>query len=299
MALKLKKMYNSHFGNKFVIFKIHPNTELMIIMKNTTLKVVAVLIFTAIVSCNFEKNKNWNDMVWNDEFNYTGLPDSAKWEYDIEGNEWGWGNNEAQYYTRQRKENAWVENGLLYITARHENYEDHNFTSARLVTRNNGDWLYGRIEVRAKLPTGRGTWPAIWMLSTDWEYGGWPESGEIDIMENVGYNPDSVFAAVHTLSYNHTKRTQKSKGMVLPDCDEEFHVYATEWDRNEINTYVDDNHIFSFSNEGTGYKEWPFDKRFHLLLNVAVGGTWGGAEGIDTTIFPQAIEVDYVRVYQK
>lgn len=266
-------------------------------MKNTILKVVAVLILAAIGSCNFEKNKNGKEMIWNDEFDYTGLPDSTKWVYDTEGNAWGWGNDEAQYYTRQRKENAWVENGLLYITARHENYEDHNFTSARLVTRSKGDWLYGRVEVRAKLPTGRGTWPAIWMLSTDWEYGGWPESGEIDIMENVGYNPDSVFAAVHTLTYNHKKGTQKSKGMALPDCDEEFHVYATEWDLNEINTYVDDNHIFSFSNEGSGYKEWPFDKRFHLLLNIAVGGTWGGAQGIDTTIFPQSLVVDWVRVY--
>lgn len=281
------------------IFKIHKNTELMIIKKNKTLKVVAVLILAAIVSCNFEKNKNWNEMVWNDEFDYSGLPDSTKWEYDMEGNAWGWGNDEAQYYTSQRKENAWVENGLLYITARHENYEGHNFTSARLVTRNNGDWLYGRVEVRAKLPTGCGTWPAIWMLSTDWEYGGWPESGEIDIMENVGYNPDSVFSAVHTATYNHNIGTQKAAGIELADCDEEFHVYAMEWDKDEINTYVDNNHVFAFSNEDTGYKEWPFDKRFHLLLNIAIGGTWGGAQGVDTTIFPQSLVVDWVRVYRK
>lgn len=271
----------------------------MIIKKNKTLKVVAVLILAAIVSCNFEKNKNWNEMVWNDEFDYSGLPDSTKWEYDMEGNAWGWGNDEAQYYTSQRIENAWVENGLLYITARHENYEGHNFTSARLVTRNNGDWLYGRVEVRAKLPTGCGTWPAIWMLSTDWEYGGWPESGEIDIMENVGYNPDSVFSAVHTATYNHNIGTQKAAGIELADCDEEFHVYAMEWDKDEINTYVDNNHVFAFSNEDTGYKEWPFDKRFHLLLNIAIGGTWGGAQGVDTTIFPQSLVVDWVRVYQE
>lgn len=271
----------------------------MIIIKNTILKVVAVLILAAIVSCNFEKSKKWNKMVWNDEFDYSGLPDSTKWEFDTEGNAWSWGNDEAQYYTKQRKENAWVKNGLLYITARHESYEGRNFTSARLVTRNNGDWLYGRVEVRAKLPAGRGTWPAIWMLSTDWKYGGWPESGEIDIMENVGYNPDSVFSAVHTATYNHSIGTQKTAGIELVDCDEEFHVYAMEWDKKKINTYVDDNHVFSFSNEDTGYKEWPFDKRFHLLLNIAVGGTWGGAQGIDTTIFPQSLEVDWVRVYRK
>ncbi len=275
------------------------NLTYMNIGKNTVLTGMVAVIIVLLISCTSGKKQNDKNLVWNDEFNYSGLPDSVKWEYDIEGNEWGWGNNEAQYYTRQRKENAWVKNGLLYITARHDNYKGHKFTSVRLVTRNKGDWLYGRVEVKAKLPTGRGTWPAIWMLSTDWEYGGWPESGEIDIMENVGYNPDSVFAAVHTATYNHVKSTQKTAGIALPDCDEEFHVYAMEWNKNEIKTYVDDNHIFSFSNEGTGYKEWPFDKRFHLLLNVAVGGTWGGAQGIDTAIFPQAMEVDYVRVYQK
>ncbi len=137
------------------------------------------------------------------------------------------------------------------------------------------------------------------MLSTDWEYGGWPESGEIDIMENVGYNPDSVFSAVHTATYNHSIGTQKVAGIELTDCDEEFHIYAMEWDKDEINTYVDENHVFSFSNENTGYKEWPFNKRFHLLLNIAVGGTWGAAQGIDSAIFPQSLEVDWVRVYRK
>lgn len=270
----------------------------MNIGKNIVLTGMIAVIIVLLISCTSGKKPNDKNLVWNDEFNYSGLPDSTKWVYDTEGNAWGWGNKEAQYYTSQRKENAWVENGLLYITARHENYKDHNFTSARLVTRNKGDWLYGRVEVRAMLPTGRGTWPAIWMLSTDWEYGGWPESGEIDIMENVGYNPDSVFAAVHTLTYNHKKGTHKIAGIALPDCDKEFHVYAMEWDLQVINIYVDEKLIFSFSNEGTGYKEWPFDKKFHLLLNVAVGGTWGGAQGIDTAIFPQAMKVDYVRVYQ-
>ena len=271
----------------------------MNIKKNTVLTGMIAVIIVLLISCTSGKKQNNSNLVWSDEFDYSGLPDSTKWAYDTEGNAWGWGNDEAQYYTKQRKENAWVNNGLLYITARHESYEGHDFTSARLVTRNNGDWLYGRVEVRAKLPAGRGTWPAIWMLSTDWEYGGWPESGEIDIMENVGYNPDSVFSAVHTATYNHNIGTQKAAGIELDDCDEEFHVYAMEWNKDEINTYVDDNHVFTFSNEGTGYKEWPFDKRFHLLLNIAVGGTWGGAQGIDTAIFPQSLEIDWVRIYGK
>lgn len=256
-----------------------------------------MMILLLVISCNQSTEQDEKNMVWNDEFDYSGLPDSTKWEYDTEGNEWGWGNDESQYYTKERIQNARVEDGSLYITARKENYEGRRFTSARLVTRNKGDWLYGRVEVKAKLPTGRGTWPAIWMLSTDWEYGGWPESGEIDIMENVGYNPDSVFSAIHTLAYNHVQGTQKSAGIELADCDEKFHVYSMEWNKDEIKTYVDSTHVFTFANEGTGFEEWPFDKRFHLLLNVAVGGNWGGVHGIDSTIFPQSLVVDWVRVY--
>ena len=146
---------------------------------------------------------------------------------------------------------------------------------------NKGDWLYGRVEVKAKIPDGRGMWPAIWMLPTDWAYGGWPASGEIDIMENVGYNPYVIVASAHTESYNHSIGTQKSAKPQVPTCYSDFHVYALEWEVTEYRVYVDDNLYFTFKNEGTGYKVWPFDKRFHLLLNVAVGGNWGGAQGID------------------
>ena len=142
------------------------------------------------------------ELVWSDEFDYTGLPNSEKWSYDVGGS--GWGNNELQYYTENRTENARVENGNLIIEARKESYGGNNYTSARLITKSQGDWLYGKIEVRAKLPGGRGAWPAIWMLPTDWAYGGWPSSGEIDIMEYVGYDPGVVHGTVHTESYNHT-----------------------------------------------------------------------------------------------
>jgi len=238
-------------------------------------------------------------LVWSDEFNINGLPDASKWSYDTDGNATGWGNNEAQWYTSARIENAEVKDGFLHITAIKESYEDHDYTSARLVTRNKGDWLYGRVEVKAKIPDGRGMWPAIWMLPTDWAYGGWPASGEIDIMENVGYNPYVIVASAHTESYNHSIGTQKSATTNVATCYSDFHVYALEWEVTEYRAYVDDNLYFTFKNEGTGYKVWPFDKRFHLLLNVAVGGNWGGAQGIDNTIFPREMVVDYVRVYQK
>jgi beta-glucanase (GH16 family) len=238
-------------------------------------------------------------LVWSDEFNVNGLPDASKWSYDTDGNATGWGNNEAQWYTSARIENAEVKDGFLYITAIKESYQDHDYTSARLVTRSKGDWLYGRVEVKAKIPDGRGMWPAIWMLPTDWAYGGWPASGEIDIMENVGYNPYVIVASAHTESYNHKINTQKSATTTVATCYSDFHVYALEWEVTEYRVYVDDNLYFTFKNEGTGYKAWPFDKRFHLLLNVAVGGNWGGAQGIDNTIFPRTMVVDYVRVYQK
>jgi len=239
------------------------------------------------------------ELVWNDEFEYEGLPDPDKWGYDTEGNATGWGNNEEQYYTEARLENARVSEGVLTITARKEEYEGFEYTSARLRTKSKGDWLYGKVEVRAKLPDGRGMWPAIWMLPTDWAYGNWPASGEIDIMENVGYDPWVIVASVHTELYNHMIGTQKNATITVEDCYTNFHVYAVEWEKDEIRVYVDDTRYFTFKNEGTGYKVWPFNQRFHLLLNVAVGGNWGGAQGIDDSIFPRSMVVDYVRVYQK
>lgn len=238
-------------------------------------------------------------LVWSDEFDYNGLPDANKWSYDVDGNASGWGNNEAQYYTKERIQNAEVKGGYLSITAIKEDYQGKKYTSARLITKSKGDWLYGRLEIKAKLPEGRGMWPAIWMLSTDWVYGKWPASGEIDIMENVGYNPFWIVASAHTKSYNHVDGTQKNNKISVSDCYTNFHVYALEWEASEYRVFVDDQLYFTFKNEGTGYKAWPFNKRFHLLLNVAVGGNWGGQKGVDDSIFPQSMVVDYVRVYQK
>ena len=233
-------------------------------------------------------------LVWSDEFDYTGAPDPDKWDYDIGGN--GWGNNELQYYT-DRLSNAEVADGFLTITARKEPFSNRGYTSARLVSRQKGDWTYGRFEIRAKLPTGRGTWPAIWMLPTDWEYGGWPASGEIDIMEHVGYDEGRVHGTVHTEAYNHGIGTQRGGSTLVNDATSAFHTYVIEWTEDKIDWYIDGAKYYTFRNEDQTFAEWPFDKRFHLLLNIAVGGNWGGAEGVDETIWPQAMEVDYVRVY--
>ena len=247
---------------------------------------------------NTPKDKGWkfdSIPIWSDEFSIDGAPDPAKWGYDIGGS--GWGNNELQYYTSSTN-NASVSNGILSIAAHKEFLNGRNYTSSRLVTRNKGDFLYGRVEVRAKLPSGRGTWPAIWMLPTDWEYGNWPKSGEIDIMEHVGYDPTRVHFSIHTDDYNHTKGTQKSTNRLIPTALTEFHKYRVDWTPYAVRGYFDDEFMFEFVNEGKGPSAWPFDKKFHLLLNLAIGGNWGGVNGVDDSIFPAMFEIDYVRVYK-
>ncbi len=233
--------------------------------------------------------------VWSDEFEYSGLPDSTKWGYDLGGS--GWGNNELQYYTNRQK-NASVQNGILSINLLKENFDGRDYTSSRIVSKDKGDFLYGRFEVKAKLPSGKGTWPAIWMLPTDWSYGGWPKSGEIDIMEHVGYDQDRVHITVHTEAYYHSIGTQKSGTKTVSGASKNFHVYRIDWTPMDIRGFIDNEQIFQFANENKGSAVWPFDKRFHLLLNVAFGGNWGGAQGIDPTSLPQTMEIDYVRVYK-
>jgi len=241
---------------------------------------------------------NWK-LVWKDEFEYTGLPDSTRWSYDTAGNRTRWGNNELQHYTAFDSTNVYVQNGLMTITAHRKDVDGKKYTSARMITKNKGDWTYGRVEVRARVPKGKGTWPAIWMLPTDSEYGRWPASGEIDIMEYVGYQPDTIYGSAHTKSYNHSIGTQKTSGIFVADPHLHFYVYALEWEDDEYRIYVDDKHYFTFKNEGTGFAAYPFDKRFHLLINLAIGGNWGGKYGVDDSLFPQRFEIDYVRVYSR
>lgn len=265
-------------------------------MQGKWIGIIALLLGSmALARCTNVPQGQKRSLVWSDEFNYTGLPDSTKWTFDVGGH--GWGNNELQFYTARRSENARVENGMLTIEARKEDWEGNKYTSARLVTKGKGDWQYGRIEVRARIPNGRGTWPAIWMLASTTPLA-WPDDGEIDIMEHVGWNPAYIHASIHSKKYNHVMGTQKTDTIVAPDFAENFHIYALDWTADSIKVSVDDSTYFRFANERTGKDAWPFDQSFHLLLNIAVGGNWGGAKGIDEAIWPRKMEVDYVRVYR-
>ena len=248
-----------------------------------------------------EWDKEGWTLVWNDEFDGPAL-NLEKWSYEIGGH--GWGNNELQYYSDDDS-TAFIQDGKLVIradlvpqgTGSADNLR--YFSSARLRTSGKGDWRYGRIEVKAKLALGQGIWPAIWMLPTDWMYGGWPESGEIDIMEHVGYDPGRVHGSIHTGSYNHKINTQRGGSKLLDKISSKFYVYAIEWYEDRIDFLIDDSKYFSFQNDGKNdFNTWPFNQRFHLLINIAVGGDWPGSPD-ETTQFPTEMEVEYVRVYEK
>lgn len=235
------------------------------------------------------------ELVWQDDFDVAGLPDSKIWSYE----EGYIRNNEAQYYTKGRAENARVENGNLIIEARNDNWNGHKITSASINTSGKKSILYGRVEVKAKLPTGVGTWPAIWMLGDVIKKGtGWPACGEIDIMENVGFEPDIIYANCHTRAYNHVKKTNKGDKITIEKPYNDFHVYAIDWFEDRIDFFVDDKKYFTFKNEGTGNDVWPFDKPQYLIINLAIGGGWGGQKGVDDKIFPQKYYIDYVKVYK-
>lgn len=235
--------------------------------------------------------------VWADEFNYPGTPDSTKWGYDTGGH--GWGNNELQNYTRS-PENVRVEKGMLIIEARQEPSGNRDFSSARLISKGKGDFLYGKIVVRAKLPSGRGTWPAIWMLASQNTFGTrlWPDNGEIDIMEHVGHDQNGVHGNIHTKAFNHVLKTNKGNRITVEAASTRFHDYYLEWTPEKIVVGVDNQSYFTFEKlPDYTWEQWPFDKPFHLLLNIAVGGNWGGQKGVDASIFPQQMEVDFIRVY--
>jgi beta-glucanase (GH16 family) len=244
-------------------------------------------------------------IVWSDEFSVAGLPDTAKWSYDTDRNAAGWYNNELQYYGNARVGNSMVESGLLMITARHEDlstaglpdWNGQRYSSARLVTRDKASWTHGFFEVRAKLPCGKGTWPAIWMLSMP-PAARWPDDGEIDIMEHVGFDPGVVHGTVHTGAYNHILGKQRGATTQVPDACNEFHRYQLTWTRTRITIGVDDRNYYQYSNDNSGNAEWPFDSPQFLILNIAVGGDWAGRMGVNDSVFPVRMEVDYVRVYQ-
>lgn len=288
-------------------------------MKKTMISLIILMFSLVLIACNNDKkpdeytppvvdqskisgyvydkdNITDYELVWSDEFDYEGLPDSQKWGYDT--GDHGWGNNELQNYTNN--ENASVKDGILTIEAMKD--EAGKWTSARMVTRGKGDWKWGKIEVRAKLPTGRGTWPAIWMLPTDWQYGNWPNSGEIDIMEHVGYDQNKVHASIHTQAYNHKIGTQKGGSKTVLTASEAFHTYTVEWFPDQLIFSIDGEVYYTYNPfkhvSVPKNRHWPFDRRFHLLINIAIGGDWGAAQGMDPDLDYAKMEVDYVRVYQ-
>lgn len=225
-------------------------------------------------------------LIWQDNFDEAIL-DTSKWNYEVNGA--GGGNNELQYYTNLA-ENCFVKDGYLVIQALKKDYNGKAYTSARINTDKKGDWLYGKFEIRAKLPSGQGLWPAIWMLPSDWVYGGWPLSGEIDIMEELGQTPNKVYGTIH---YGNPHQHQGSSYVLEgSDFSKDFHLFSIEWTYNSISFFVDHNKYY------TAYISRPFDQRFHFILNVAVGGNWPGSPDTSTQ-FPQQMVIDFVRVYQR
>lgn len=236
-------------------------------------------------------------IIWSDEFNYTGTPDSSKWSYELGTGNGGWGNNELQTYTN-RTDNAYVDNGNLTITAKREEYNGSDFTSARLVTKGKGDFTYGYIEMRAILAGGRGAWPAFWMMPTDSKYGTWPASGEIDIMEYVGNRKNYVLNTVHSEArYGGNGR---GNTYFVNGVEESYHTYGLLWTEDYLKFYVDGIEKFKVTNgklSRDNYKYWPYDENFFIILNVAMGGNLGGDIGDE---FQETkMIVDYVRVYQQ
>ena len=253
------------------------------------------------------------ELVWGDEFDYEGSPDPDKWS--IERWEAGKVNDEDQAYTARAK-NVRVGGGKLTLEAHRENYGAAKYTSARMHSQGKGDFLYGRVEVRAKLPAGQGTWSALWMFPSDpmryatqcssgedWHGGAncdaWPNSGEIDIAEHVGYDMHHIHGTVHNRAFYWKNHQQRKGSIVAMNTDQAFHIYSLQWTPENIYIYFDGTPYFAYFNDGTGWEAWPYDHPYHMILNLAIGGGWGSAGGpIDDSIFPVAVEVDYVRVYK-
>lgn len=253
-----------------------------------------ILFLLFVLAGNMSANAQEWVLVWADEFNTPGLPDTSKWS-----NEVGYiRNNELQYYANRRIQNTHIDDTALIIEAIKDDYMGSYCSSASLISRYRGDWLYGRIEVRAKIPTGKGAWPAIWMMPSENKYGGWPYSGEIDIMENVGYEPDKIYSTLHYSGTDGSGHQQSGSHAVRTAPYDTFYTYSIEWTPDKIDWYIDDTKVYTYDRPlNADYRLWPFNERFYLILNLAVGGTWGGAQGVDASIFPLKYHIDFVRVY--
>jgi hypothetical protein len=232
-------------------------------------------------------------LIWQDEFNQDGAPNTSNWGYNTGVGDNGWGNNESQYYT-DRLDNAKVENGVLKLTAKKEDYQGSQYTSARLLTAGKFDFTYGRIDVRAKLPSGGGVWPAIWMLGSKYTTLGWPACGEIDIMEYVGNNPGQISSAIHTSSS--FGATINHKAVSISNETTEFHIYSLVWTEESLTFMLDDVAYYVYNPATKNAQTWPFTDKQFIILNIAMGGNLGGT--IDPNFDSSTMEIDYVRVYQ-
>jgi beta-glucanase (GH16 family) len=268
-------------------------------MMNLNIKsIVSLAVLFALSSCNEDEKQTVitkTQLVMSEEFNTDGAPDSSLWSYNIGIGNNGWGNNELQYYS-DRSQNVKVENGMLKITATKESFMGSAYTSGRIFTKGKFEQKYGRIEARIKLPFGKGIWPAFWMLGANSDVVEWPQCGEIDIMEYLGSKPTSIFGSVHGPGYSAGSAITKNYTLSNDRFDNGFHVFGIEWDENAINYYVDDvlyNQITPDNVPG----EWVFNQSFYIILNMAVGGNFPGSPN-SSTVFPQTMLVDYVRVYQ-
>jgi len=235
----------------------------------------------------------YSELVWADEFDTDGAPSNENWTYDIGTGNNGWGNGEVQYYT-DRSDNVTITDGMLKITAKKEDYQGSSYTSARINTKGLYDFTYGRIDVRAKLPEGGGTWPAIWMLGSSFETIGWPACGEIDIMEGIGNNPGYVQGAIHTTASSGS--TENKGSTTIADASSAFHVYSVNWSPDQISFLVDDEIFYTYKPDFKDATTWPFDDPQFIILNVAMGGNLGGE--ISEAFTEGTMEIDYVRVYQ-
>jgi len=235
-------------------------------------------------------NAEWK-LTWSDDFDYSGLPDPKKWTYE----EGLVRNNEAQYYASHRLQNSEVKNGELTITANKEEYKGSHYTSASITTQDRFAFQYGRAEIYAKLPQARGTWPAFWMLGTDVNQVSWPACGEVDVMEHVGFMPPTIYGTGHMQGADHKLHSQGGTTS-LADNGSGWHLYAIEWSKTKIDFFVDSTKYFTYANNENN---WTFDHPFYLILNLAIGGSWGGQKGIDDVAFPQKFVIKYVRVYKR
>jgi len=261
------------------------------IIATSAVAVLLIILFVVILTRRCKPGEQWK-LIWQDEFDQPGLPSVEKWMSEV-----GFiRNHELQYYTVGRQENARVENGCLILEARKEDYQGASYTSASLFSKAN--WTYGRIEVRAKLPQGKGLRSAIWSLGYNIDKVGWPACGEIDIMQYLGSDPDQITTQVHTKAYNQMQGGPKGATTQVPAINTDFHLFVIEWLKDRIDWYIDGQKVFTYPNDKKGLATWPFTQPQYLLLNLSVGGDLLDQKAVDKKIFPQQFTVDYVRVYE-